>query len=190
MLWSIGAQDAEQSVRCRIFVLRTLRHLVNRIIRADTEISVDRAGYLSLAGIALAATQYQAWREGASWVERLPGFRQFLLRLLHRLVEPDQKSKGNLELVIRDCKDRWWHRLHCTVSLVDRGYRIPDRILPDPLVRLLAIFIPKARALAGQPIWTYSFSTEQAWLIFGWQQHPYKKTIIDMTESLIEFGLV
>jgi dihydroflavonol-4-reductase len=72
----------------------------------------------------------------------------------------------------------------------DRGYRIPNRILPDMLVRLLAIFIPKARAVAGQLKWTYSFSTEQARLIFGWQPQPYQQTIINMAESLIEFDLI
>lgn len=72
----------------------------------------------------------------------------------------------------------------------DRGYRIPNRILPDLLVRLLAIFIPKTRAVAGQLQWTYSFSTEEVQLFFGWQPRPYQQTIIDMAESLIEYGLV
>ena len=59
--------------------------------------------------------------EGDPWVWRLPGFRQFLLRLLHRPDEPDQTAKGNLKLVIFDCRAVWRHRPVGTVSLADPG---------------------------------------------------------------------
>jgi len=72
----------------------------------------------------------------------------------------------------------------------NRGYRIPNRILPDLMIRVIALFIPKLRYVAGQLHWTYALSTEQAQLVFGWQPRPYKQTIIDMAESLIEHGLV
>jgi len=71
-----------------------------------------------------------------------------------------------------------------------RGYRVPTRILPDLLVRLLGLLIPKVRSVAGQLQWTYTFSTEQTRLVFGGQPRPYKQTILDMAESLIEYGLV
>ena len=71
-----------------------------------------------------------------------------------------------------------------------RGYRIPNRILPDLIVRLIALFIPKAQSVARQLQWKYSFSTEQARLVFGWQPRPYEQTIVDTAESLIRFGLV
>jgi len=72
----------------------------------------------------------------------------------------------------------------------NRGYRIPNRTLPDLMVRLLALFIPKVKAVAGQLQWTYTFSTDQARSVFGWKPRPYKQTILDMAESLIEYGLV
>jgi dihydroflavonol-4-reductase len=50
----------------------------------------------------------------------------------------------------------------------DRGYRIPNRILPDLMIRLLALFIPKVKDVADELNWTYTFSTEQARLVFGW----------------------
>jgi dihydroflavonol-4-reductase len=71
-----------------------------------------------------------------------------------------------------------------------RGYRIKNRILPDPIIRFFAIFIPKVRSVAGGLGWKYSLSTEQARSVFGWQPRPYQQTIIDMAESLIEYGLV
>lgn len=71
-----------------------------------------------------------------------------------------------------------------------RGYRIVNRILPDLMIRIFAIFIPKVRSVAGSLGWKYALSTEQARSVFGWQPRPYKQTILDMAESLIEFGLV
>jgi dihydroflavonol-4-reductase len=71
-----------------------------------------------------------------------------------------------------------------------RGYRIPYRALPDWMVRLLALFNPSIKGVAGGLQWRYAFSTEQAKLVFGWQPRSYKQTILDMAESLIEYGLV
>lgn len=71
-----------------------------------------------------------------------------------------------------------------------RGYRVPTRILPDWLIRLVALFIPKTKPVVQTIGWTYSLSTEQAKSILGWQARPYERTILDMAESLIEHGLV
>src|SRR5512136_416482 len=72
----------------------------------------------------------------------------------------------------------------------ERGFRIPNRILPDFIVRFMAIWMPKARAVADQLRSENTLSTQQAQQVFGWQPRPYKETIIDMAESLIKFGLV
>jgi len=72
----------------------------------------------------------------------------------------------------------------------NRGYRVQNRILPDLMIRVIALFVPKVRAVAGGLQWKYAFSTEQARSVLGWQPRPYKQTIIDMAESLIEHGLV
>ena len=70
------------------------------------------------------------------------------------------------------------------------GFRIPNRILPDFVIRAIALFIPKVRSVAGQLQWNYALSSESAQLVFGWQPRPYKQTIVDMAESLIKFGVV
>lgn len=75
-------------------------------------------------------------------------------------------------------------------NFVGRGYRIPTRILPDALVRLIAIFIPKIRSVSQALNWNYSFSTEQARLLLGWQPRPYEQTIVEMAESLVEYKMV
>ena len=72
----------------------------------------------------------------------------------------------------------------------NRGFRVPNRILPDFVIRFMGMFMPKVKAVADQLQWERTFSTEQAQLVFGWQPRPYKQTIIEMAESLIKFGLV
>lgn len=72
----------------------------------------------------------------------------------------------------------------------NRGFHIPNRILPDFVIRLIALFIPKVKAVAGQLQWEYAFSTEQVRSVFGWQPRPYQQTIIDMAESLIQYGVI
>jgi hypothetical protein len=54
----------------------------------------------------------------------------------------------------------------------------------------MALFIPKIKSVARQLQWKYAFSTKQVQLVFGWKPRPYTQTIIDTTESLIEYGLV
>jgi dihydroflavonol-4-reductase len=71
-----------------------------------------------------------------------------------------------------------------------RGYRVPTRVLPDWLVRLVGIFTPKTRPVVQSLGWSYSLSTEQARSVLSWQTRPYQETIVEMAESLIEHGLV
>lgn len=70
------------------------------------------------------------------------------------------------------------------------GYRVPTRVLPDWLVRLVGIFTPKTKPVVETIGWTYSLSTERAASTLGWQARPYERTIVEMAESLIEHGLV
>lgn len=71
-----------------------------------------------------------------------------------------------------------------------RGFKVPNRILPDVLIRFMGHFVPKVRAVVRLLQWNYAFSTERAKAVFGWQPRLYQQTIIDMAESLIQHGLV
>ena len=71
-----------------------------------------------------------------------------------------------------------------------RGYPVPTRILPNMLIHLIALFMPKIRGVANQLNWNYSLSTELARSVLGWQARPYEGTIIDMANSLIEHKLI
>jgi dihydroflavonol-4-reductase len=71
-----------------------------------------------------------------------------------------------------------------------RGYRIPTHVLPDVLVRLYALFMPKMRGVAEALGWRYGYSTAAARFVLGWQPRPCEQTIIEMAESMIQQGLV
>ncbi len=71
-----------------------------------------------------------------------------------------------------------------------RGYRVPTRVLPGWIFPLFAVFNTKVKAIVSTIGWKYTLSTEQLQSVFGWQPRPYKQTILDMAESLIEYGVV
>lgn len=75
-------------------------------------------------------------------------------------------------------------------NFASQGYRVPTRVLPDWIVRFIAIFVPKTRPVVDALRWTYSLSTEQARLVLGWQPRPYRGTIVEMAQSLIAQGMV
>lgn len=75
-------------------------------------------------------------------------------------------------------------------NFYERGFRVPNHILPDFVIRLIGHFVPKVNIIASRLNWKYEFSTEKAQTVFGWQPRPYKQTIIDMAESLIRHGIV
>ena len=75
-------------------------------------------------------------------------------------------------------------------NFASRGYRVPTRVLPDWLIRLVGTFTPKTKPVVQSIGWTYSLSTEQAKSVLGWQARAYEETIVDMAESLLEHGIV
>jgi len=73
----------------------------------------------------------------------------------------------------------------------NRGYRVPTRVLPDALIRLIGIFVPKVKRISVPHLgWKYTISTEQTKRILGWQARPSEETIVEMAESLIARGLI
>lgn len=75
-------------------------------------------------------------------------------------------------------------------NFLSRGYRVPTRILPDVLIHVIAIFMPKIKNVSDVLNWNYGLSTEQARSILGWQPRPYEQTIVEMAESLIEHKMI
>lgn len=71
-----------------------------------------------------------------------------------------------------------------------RGYRIPTRVLPDALLRFLALFDPALKRVTPSLGKRTDASSERLRSTLGWQPRPVEASIIDTAESLIAFNLV
>jgi dihydroflavonol-4-reductase len=71
-----------------------------------------------------------------------------------------------------------------------RGYHVPERLLPDGLIRLVTLFDPKARELLPSLGLKWQISNRKLVALLGWQPRPTEDILVDTAESLIRFGLV
>ncbi|WP_327099309.1 aldehyde reductase [Nocardia vinacea] len=71
-----------------------------------------------------------------------------------------------------------------------RGYRVPTRVIPDVLVRAIALFDKGIRLTVPMLGRTEQLSSEKARRELGWSMRPVRETVLDTAESLIEFGVV
>jgi dihydroflavonol-4-reductase len=108
--------------------------------------------------------------------------------VLKAMITPEAAGKRFIASTARIPLQEFANILHR--NFASRGYRVPTRILPDIMIRLIALFIPKVKNVADQLNWNYAFSTEQARSVLEWQTRPYEGTILQMAESLIEHCLV
>lgn len=65
------------------------------------------------------------------------------------------------------------------------GYHVPTRVMPDFLVGLVALFIPKTQYVARSLDWKYDISIEHTKSTLHWQPRPSERSIVDMAMSLI-----
>ncbi|MFE7723173.1 NAD-dependent epimerase/dehydratase family protein [Nocardia rhizosphaerihabitans] len=71
-----------------------------------------------------------------------------------------------------------------------QGFRVPTRVLPNWLVRLVAVFDKGVRLTVPVLGRTEYVSAEKARRELGWTMRPIEDTIRDTADSLIAFGLV
>jgi nucleoside-diphosphate-sugar epimerase len=71
-----------------------------------------------------------------------------------------------------------------------RGYRIPQIQFPDWFIHIYALFNAEARLVAKDVGKDPNFDISQTQEILGWTPLPLEKTLIEMGESLIEFGVI
>jgi len=70
------------------------------------------------------------------------------------------------------------------------GYRVPRIQFPDWFVRFYALFDASTRLVARNVGKDPVFDISQTRQVLGWNPIPLEQTIIEMGESLIEFGVV
>jgi dihydroflavonol-4-reductase len=67
--------------------------------------------------------------------------------------------------------------------------RVPTRTIPDPLVRLVALFDPQLRAITPGLGRRSRHTTAKAQTLLGWQPRPGADTVEACARSLIETGV-
>lgn len=64
------------------------------------------------------------------------------------------------------------------------GARVPTKRMPDPVVRLLAVFIPRMRTLVPMLGRRHAFSADKAQRVLGFSPRPTRETLLDCAHSL------
>ena len=75
-------------------------------------------------------------------------------------------------------------------ALGDAARKVPTRVMPNWLVRVMALFMPALRQLLGELGRTRQVSSAHAQEVLGWKPRPPEETIVDCARSLIERGIV
>jgi nucleoside-diphosphate-sugar epimerase len=68
--------------------------------------------------------------------------------------------------------------------------KVPQRTVPNLLVRAMALFDPGIRSIVGQLGRRTEISSEKARTLLGWSPRPTPETIVDCAQSLIDQGVV
>jgi nucleoside-diphosphate-sugar epimerase len=71
-----------------------------------------------------------------------------------------------------------------------RAAKAPTRILPDFVLRLIALFDPALKSVSANLGQKHEFSSAKAQSVLGWRPRPVESTVVECAESLIEKGAV
>ncbi|MFC9896781.1 SDR family oxidoreductase [Nocardia sp. NPDC127579] len=112
------------------------------------------------------------------------------LAVLHRLAVEVPEAAGNRYIAAGE--HLWMRDLGRTLATEfdARGYRVPTRVLPDLLVRTIALFDKTIRLTVPTLGIQERLSSEKARRELGWTMRPVRDSILDTAESLIQHGLV
>jgi len=68
--------------------------------------------------------------------------------------------------------------------------KVPQRVVPNWLVRILALFDPTTRLVVGELGFEKSVNTNKAHKLLGWKSRPEEEAICASAQSLIDFGVI
>ncbi|WP_206750294.1 hypothetical protein [Cryobacterium sp. TMN-39-2] len=87
---------------------------------------------------------------------------------------------------------RWIREVsnHLARDFPEYAHRLPTKLTPDWMVRIMALTDPPARGINHELGRDLSVDTTQARQILGWAPRPESQAISDTAQSLIEWGLV
>ncbi|WP_280217188.1 NAD-dependent epimerase/dehydratase family protein [Nocardia neocaledoniensis] len=112
------------------------------------------------------------------------------LAVAHRLAMEVPEAAGNRYLCAAE--PLWMGELAALLAREygPRGFRVPTRVLPNWLVRLVAVFDRGVRLTVPVLGRTERVSAEKARRELGWTMRPIEETVRDTADSLIAFGVV
>lgn len=112
------------------------------------------------------------------------------LAIAHRLALEVPAAVGNRYICAGE--PLWMERLAEILArdYNPRGYRVPTRVLPDWLIRLVAVFDKGVRLTVPVLGRTEHVSAAKARRELNWTMRPIEETIRDTADSLIAFGIV
>ena len=67
--------------------------------------------------------------------------------------------------------------------------KVPSRVAPDLLIRLMGLFDPSVRSIVSDLGEQATYTAEKAKTTLGWMPRPVEDSIADTANSLIERGL-
>lgn len=110
--------------------------------------------------------------------------------LAHRLATETPAAAGQRYIVAGE--HRWMGEIAAELAGVfaGRGYRVPTRRMPYPLMWLVARFDPTVRRVLPDHGVPALVSTTKARTELGWVHRPARDSVLDAAQSLIDFGIV
>lgn len=88
------------------------------------------------------------------------------------------------------CSSEFFWMVDIARLLADAGHKVPTRMLPDWLVRLVGLFDPTIRRVAPQLGYESTFDTSRIRDELQWQPRPLAETILATADSLKSHGVV
>ncbi|MFF2084102.1 SDR family oxidoreductase [Nocardia sp. NPDC058176] len=112
------------------------------------------------------------------------------LAVAHRLALEVPAAEGNRYICAGE--PLWMGELAAALAREynPRGFRVPTRVLPNWLVRVVAVFDKGVRLTVPVLGRTEHVSAAKARRELGWTMRPIEETIRDTADSLIDFGIV
>jgi dihydroflavonol-4-reductase len=108
----------------------------------------------------------------------------------HRLAMESAAAAGNRYILAGE--HRWLGEIAAVLAerFTPRGYRVPTRRMPRPLMWTVARFDRTIRLALGYVGVPALVSADKAARELGWTARPADESIVDMAESLIQYRLV
>jgi dihydroflavonol-4-reductase len=100
---------------------------------------------------------------------------------LHLLAMTSPAAAGERFLAVEGA---YWYA-DLARRLADAGHRVPTRVVPDWVVRLLGVFDPTVRLITGQLGQECHVSSAKARRVLGWRTRTVRESLVDTADDIL-----